>query len=168
MLQEATDEETERQMQVGEVKSLYDEAKDKLQALEERMASCSSELSRLQHQKMALVKEAEGNSLEAKKLSVAITRIEKERSNAEKLVSSLLKKHAWIESERSAFGIPGGDYDFEALEPGEMNRQLSTLKTEQDSLVSHYDPLLKVHDVSIVLGFTHVNGFSRLPEQKDQ
>lgn len=135
-LQEASDEETERQMKVGEVKALYDEAKDKLQELEERMASCSSELSRLQHDKTILMKKAEVNALEAKKLSVAISRIEKEKSNAEKLVATLLKKNAWIESERSAFGVAGGDYDFEATDPGEMGRQLSALKADQDSLVS--------------------------------
>ena len=156
-LQEASDEETERQMKVGEVKALYDEAKDKLQELEERMASCSSELSRLQHDKTILMKKAEVNALEAKKLSVAISRIEKEKSNAEKLVATLLKKNAWIESERSAFGVAGGDYDFEATDPGEMGRQLSGLKAEQDSLVSTkyaYISLLGVSRSILYLTFT--------------
>lgn len=135
-LQEASDEESEKQMKVGEVKASYDEAKEQLHVVESRLEECSAELSTLKHAKAALAKNAEAAALEAKKLSVAIARIQKERSNAERLVSTLLKKNAWIESEKSAFGLVGGDYDFEATDPIEMGRHLQALKAEQESLVS--------------------------------
>ena len=135
-LDEATSEESEKQMRMGEAKALHDQARQELNAVEEKLAHCSSALSGLKHEKSLLTKQAEATDLEAKKLSVAIAKIQKERSNAERLVATLLKKNAWIESEKSAFGVAGGDYDFEATDPGGMSRQLHALKLEQDSLVS--------------------------------
>jgi len=133
-LKEASEEEDNRQIKVGEVKALYDDAKSSLDEFENRLAQCSAELSEMKHQKAALVKKAEICTLEAKKLSVAISRIEKERQGAERLVTNLLKNHAWIESEMSAFGVEGGDYDFQATDPNEMSSELKTLKSEQDTL----------------------------------
>lgn len=133
-LDEANEEEANLQMKVGEVKALYDEAKSELESIEKHMAQFSSELSNQNDEKAKLVKKVEKAELEAKKLSVAIARIQKERGNAERFVSNLLKKHAWIESEKSAFGVAGGDYDFEATDPSEMSSQLKSLKDEQDSL----------------------------------
>lgn len=135
-LKDANDEEDTRQIKVGEVKALYDEAKAALTEFENQLAQCSSELAEIKRQKAALAKMAEKCALEAKKLSVAISRIQKERHSAEKMVASLLKNHAWIESEKSAFGVEGGDYDFEATDPAEMSDHLQSLKSEQDSLVS--------------------------------
>jgi structural maintenance of chromosome 2 len=74
--------------------------------------------------------------LEARKISVAIARIRKEQGNAERLVATMLKKYSWIESEKSAFGVRGGDYDFEETDPSETSKQLQALKNEQESLVS--------------------------------
>ena len=133
-LKEATNEEESRQIKVGEVKALYDEARDSLTEFENQLAQCSSALSEIKRQKASVAKKAESCALEIKKLSVAISHIEKERHSAEKIVASLLKTHAWIESERSAFGVVGGDYDFQATDPGEMSRELKLLKSEQDSL----------------------------------
>jgi structural maintenance of chromosome 2 len=132
--QEARDEEANKQIEVGKVKALYDDAKSALDEFEKRLAQCSSELSEIKRQKATLSKRSEGCSLEAKKLSVAITRIEKERHIAEKAVANLLKNHTWIESEKSAFGVEGGDYDFKATDPTEMSRELKSLKSEQDEL----------------------------------
>ena len=131
---EACDEEDVRQIKVGEVKALYDDAKLALDEFENKLANCSSELSEIKRQKLALTKTAESCALEAKKLSVAISRIEKERHSAEKVLANLLKNHAWIDSEKSAFGVEGGDYDFKATDPDEMTAELKCLKSEQDGL----------------------------------
>lgn len=133
-LKEASEEEDNRQIRVGEVKALYDEAKASLTEFENRLAQCSSELSEIKRAKASLVKKVESCNLEAKKLSVTISRIEKERHTAEKVVASLLKNHTWIESEKSAFGVAGGDYDFKTTDPTEMSRELKTLQSEQDTL----------------------------------
>jgi len=45
-----------------------------------------------------------------------------------------MNKHTWIESEKGAFGLAGGDYDFEASNPDQMSRHLNKLKEEQDAL----------------------------------
>ena len=135
VLDEAMQQESQTQMDVGQTQSVYEEARAKLDGLEERMASCTSEVVDLKRRKQDLVKEAETATLEAKKLSVKIARVQKERQGAERAVAALLKKHAWIESEKSAFGVAGGDYDFEATDPAQVGRQLKELKAEQESLV---------------------------------
>lgn len=135
VLEEAIGEESQSQMQVGEIKSLYDDAKAELNDAEKRMSHFSSELRVLSDQKADLVKKVESMELEARKISVAIARIHKEQGNAERLVATMLKKHSWIESEKSAFGVRGGDYDFEETDPSEMSKQLQALKNEQESLV---------------------------------
>lgn len=134
-LSDASNEEEEVQMKLGEIRAVYEQAKRELDSLEERMTHCSAELLGLKNQKAALVKAAEASKLEVKKLSITISRIRKERATAEKVVSSLVKNHPWIESEKSAFGVRGGDYDFEATDPSEAARQLKELKAEQELLV---------------------------------
>jgi len=131
---ETNDDEANMQMKVGEIKGLYDEAKEKLDQVESHMSKCSSELKALSVEKAKLVELAEAAELEAKKLSVAIAKFHKDRANAERVVSNLLKKHAWIESEKSAFGVAGGDYDFDATDPSEMKDHLESLQGEQGSL----------------------------------
>jgi structural maintenance of chromosome 2 len=133
-LAEANDEESQLQMQVGEVKAAYDNAKAALTKVEKRVAQFSTELRDLTDQRADLAKKIESMELEARKISVAIAKIQKEQGNAERFVATMLKKHAWIESEKSAFGVEGGDYDFEATDPSEMNKQLQVLKHEQESL----------------------------------
>jgi structural maintenance of chromosome 2 len=135
-LNAAMEEETNKEITVGEVKALWDEAKTNLQNFEEKLSEFSSELSEIKLKKSSLAKKSEKCTLEAKKLSVQISRLRKEKQGAEKLVISLLKNHPWIESEKSAFGVEGGDYDFNDTDPGEMSCHLQSLKEEQESLVS--------------------------------
>jgi len=130
----AHDVESELQMRVGDANAGYDEAKAELDVIEGQALQFSSELSMMKCVKSDMVKKAESLELEAMKLRVQISKIEKERVNAEKFVAGIMKKHAWIESEKAAFGVEGGDYDFKATNPGKMSAQLSTLKAEQEVL----------------------------------
>jgi structural maintenance of chromosome 2 len=133
-LVEATDVELNLQMKVGEANAVYEYAKIELDTIEEQMSNFSAELSMLKCVKSDLIKKVEKLELDAKKLKVQISKIEKERTNAEKFVAAMMKKHAWIESEKGAFGIAGGDYDFKATKPEDMSAQLCVLKTEQETL----------------------------------
>jgi len=133
-LKEANEEEMGKEIVVGEVKALWDEAKAAQTEFEERITQFSSELGEIKHEKTILAKKSEKCTLEAKKLAVSISRIRKERQNAEKAVVSLLKSHPWIESEKSAFGVEGGDYDFTSTNADEMSVQLHALMGEQESL----------------------------------
>ena len=146
---EAAEDESVKEIAVGDVKARWDDAKDALEKFEEKLSQFSSELSKIKDQKTSLSKKAENCTLEAKKLTVSINRIRKERHNAEKVVASLLKTHPWIESEKSAFGVAGGDYDFEATDPTEMSQELQSLKGEQEALVSSF--LAYVVDVTFLL-----------------
>ncbi|CAJ1946195.1 unnamed protein product, partial [Cylindrotheca closterium] len=133
-LEAANTEEDNMQMKVGEVKASYDDAKTALDNFENRLVEVSSQLAELKHVKSSLKKKADDCTLQAKKISVTISRIQKERASAEKLVADLLKNNIWIESERSAFGVEGGDYDFTATDPSEMSKQLQSLRSEQEAL----------------------------------
>ena len=124
------------QMKVGKVKAVYDEAKAELDDIEKQLSSCNSELKSLTKEKSRLTKKAESAEFEGKKLSVKVAKHHKEKANAERFISSMLKKYPWIESEKDAFGIPGGDYDFDATNPSEMSSYLKSLKNEQEILVS--------------------------------
>jgi structural maintenance of chromosome 2 len=131
----ALEVETTKEITVGEVKATWDEAKAALQRFEDKLSGCSSELADIAFEKTDLFKKAEKCTLESKTLSVNIARLRKEKQGAEKLVVNLMKNHPWIESEKSAFGVAGGDYDFKATDSDKMTHQLQTLKGEQESLV---------------------------------
>jgi len=133
-LKEANEEESSKEIVVGEVKALWDGAKSALVEFEQSIVQLSSELADIKREKAKLAKQAAKCNIEAKKLSVSISRIRKERQHAEKVVVSLLKNHPWIESEKSAFGIECGDYDFKAINADEMSVQLNSLRGEQESL----------------------------------
>jgi structural maintenance of chromosome 2 len=134
----ATIDESESQMQVGDISASYEETRQELDELEQKMSEYNSGVSDLKRAKVDLLRAAEAAKLESKKLSVNVLRIKKERASAEKVVSSMLKSYAWIEGEMNAFGVRGGDYDFEATDPNEVTQQLKMLKNEQDALVSYY------------------------------
>lgn len=134
-LSEETNQESDLQMKVGEIQILYEEAKSELDKLNDLATNCSAELVGLKAEKTDLAKQAEAIKLETKKVSLAIVNLKKERSASEKLVSAMLKQHPWIETEKAAFGVRGGDYDFDANNPSKAYRRLKQLQSEQESLV---------------------------------
>jgi len=133
-MSEATENEAKLQIRVGEASAKFEAARAELDEAEKEMTVFSSELGHLKSARADLVKKAESLDLEAKKLTVMIKRIEKERASAERSVATMQKKHNWIESEKSAFGVPGGDYDFAAINMNEMGDRLQALREEQDLL----------------------------------
>mmetsp|Transcript_31114 Transcript_31114/g.66657 ORF Transcript_31114/g.66657 Transcript_31114/m.66657 type:complete len:1214 (-) Transcript_31114:156-3797(-) len=133
-LNAAIEEEESLVIKVGELKALWEEAKAELDEIEKSLKTCSQELSILTKEKSKLIKKAESAELEAKKMSVKIAKYHAEKAKAEKYLSNMLKKHAWIETEKAAFGVIGGDYDFEKTNPDEMSKHLRELQAEQSSL----------------------------------
>ena len=131
---DANDAEAQLQMTVGGVKAVYDEAKGASDEMEAKISAVSSELKKYNKEKLALVKKAETAQLEAKKISVRISKHQKDTANADRCIATLIKKYDWIEDEKKAFGVKGGDYDFEAIDSSEQNRILKKLQAEQASL----------------------------------
>lgn len=127
--------ESESQMQVGGIQSSYEEARQELDSLERDIAERSADVFNLKRAKSDLIKLNEAAKLESKKLSLEIARIRKDRSSSEKIVAAMIKNHAWIESEMNAFGVRGGDYDFDATNPDEASQHVRVLKSDQESLV---------------------------------
>lgn len=112
----------------------YDEAKAALLEAEKLAHDCSVELNRLSKEKAKMSSIKDAAVLETKKISLQVAKFQKERSNAERFVASMLEKHAWIENEKDAFGVTGGDYDFQETDPKKMSERLNLLKGEQESL----------------------------------
>jgi structural maintenance of chromosome 2 len=135
-LEAAKEEETDTEMKVGELKAVWEEAKAVLDELEKKLKSCSNEISSMSKEKSKLIKKAESAEIEGKKMSIKITKFHTEKGKAEKFLKNMLSKHSWIETEKDAFGVAGGDYDFEETNPQEMSTHLQALKAEQASLVS--------------------------------
>jgi len=133
-LSKAKSAESALQTKVGEIKAIYNEAKNELASVQKEISICSSELKSFEKDKSKFSKQLESTQLNAKKLSLKIEKIQKDNANAGKVISSMLKKHNWIESEKEAFGKPGGEYDFEETDPSVMNSQLKSIQLEQNSL----------------------------------
>jgi len=133
-LDAAKEEEASFEMKVGQLKAVWEEAKAILEEVEKKLKTCHQELSALSKQKARLIKKAESAEIEGKKMSIKITKFHSEQEKAEKYLKSMMNKHVWIETEKEAFGIPGGDYDFEETDPSGMSKHLKDLQTEQTSL----------------------------------
>ena len=119
---------------VNEKEELHAEAKEKLDEVEAKIGECAKRISELIAEKEDVSKLAEGCDLEAKKLDVQVNKFHKEKSQAERFVANILKKHSWIDSEKEHFGVAGSDYDFEAKDPIETSNKLKSLRSSQASL----------------------------------
>lgn len=135
-LNAAKEEESNFEMKVGQLKAVWEDAKSELDELEKKLKTCSQELSVITKEKARLIKKAESAEIEAKKTSIKISKFHSEHAKAEKFLKSMMNKYAWIETEKEAFGVRGGDYDFVETNPEEMSKHLKDLQTEQSSLVS--------------------------------
>lgn len=144
-LDAAKEEASSFEMKVGELKAVWEDAKALLDDLEKKLKTCSQELGALSKEKAKLIKKAESAEIEGKKMSVKITKFHSEQSKAEKFLKSMMNKYAWIETEKDAFGVAGGDYDFEETNPEEMSKHLKSLQAEQTSLVCFYLPINNSH-----------------------
>jgi paraquat-inducible protein B len=134
-LNEETMQEKDIHVKVESLQALYEEAKQDLDGRNDIMASRSTELAGLKSRKSSLAKEEDSIRLESKKLSLALLNLKKERSASENLVTVMLKRHPWIETEKEAFGMRGGDYDFEANNASKAQKRLKDLRSDQEALV---------------------------------
>lgn len=133
-LNQALEEESMAQMKVGEVESLYDDAKENLNSLEAIRTERSSVLVSLKNEKSDLIRAHEEATLEAKKLSVVVSRMAKDKNSAEKVVAAMMKQHPWIQSDMKTFGVAGSNYDFAERDPEELSKTLQSLRNEHEKL----------------------------------
>merc|ERR1712085_141068 len=133
-LDAAKEEEASFEMKAGELKAVWEDAKAVLDELENILKTCSQELSALSKQKARLIKKAESAEIEGKKMSIKIEKFHTEHAKAEKFLKSMITKHAWIETEKEAFGVAGGDYDFVETDPEQSTRHLKDLQAQQLSI----------------------------------
>lgn len=133
----AVEREEMIQMKLGGIRAAYDEVVEKVALMENQWADRQAELAELKNERAARVKEADAVKLEAKKVSLQLSRLQKDRGDAEKKISGLEKKYPWVNDEKHAFGVTGGDYDFSATDLNSVVNDLNAMKKEQENLVSH-------------------------------
>jgi len=131
---DANNAEGNLQMKVGEIKAKYDEASTATGEIEKKMSTVSSELKKYNKEKATLIKKCEIAQLEAKKMSITLSKHKKDTVNAERCIASLLKTYEWIKDEKDAFGVENSDYDFDKVDLNEQSRELKRLQGEQSSL----------------------------------
>jgi Chromosome segregation ATPases len=134
VLDDANRSESDLQIKVGLIKAKYDEAKTATKNIEDKMTEVSSALKNLGQQKLSLTKKAENSQLEAKKMSIQVSKHKKESDTAEKVIATLTNKFEWIDECKDEFGVAGGDYDFSVYDVGEMSQELEELQSKQTSL----------------------------------
>ncbi|GKY98410.1 hypothetical protein MPSEU_000798500 [Mayamaea pseudoterrestris] len=133
-LSSAVKKEETLQMKLGQVRADYDEVKAKLVCMEAKWADGQAELAGLKDERATMMKETENLKLEEKKLSIQLSRMQKDREEAEKKIIGLETKYSWVLNEKHAFGISGGDYDFAATNLEAVSKDLHSRKKEQETL----------------------------------
>eukprot|EP00592_Proboscia_alata_P003711 CAMPEP_0194379542 /NCGR_PEP_ID=MMETSP0174-20130528/40110_1 /TAXON_ID=216777 /ORGANISM="Proboscia alata, Strain PI-D3" /LENGTH=1211 /DNA_ID=CAMNT_0039162339 /DNA_START=84 /DNA_END=3719 /DNA_ORIENTATION=- len=136
-LNEANVDESAMEGKVDKCRDLHENAKVLLAKVEEEIARCSSAMKTISKEKSKLVKEKENAELDGKKLAIKIAKFHKEKSTAERFITNMLKTHEWIETEKHAFGVEGGDYDFGKTDHSERKNNLQDLKKEQNMLAKN-------------------------------
>jgi structural maintenance of chromosome 2 len=112
----------------------YEEAKLAVQHKQEDVNRCSKEIQALQQKRDTFLKEAQNASLDARKITHRLKQWDKDFKEASKVIANLVKQHPWIEREKSFFGQPGTDYDFQTNDTASAYRRLKELKSEQEKL----------------------------------
>ena len=135
-LKQANADEIAASIKVTDQESQYTNAKNDLNEAEQQKALLSAEIKDLSTQRNVFVKKAEKTELEKKKMSVTVSKLLKDKSNADRSAQNLQVKYPWIESEQDAFGISGGDYDFDSVDVKELSSRLLSMQDEQSTLVS--------------------------------
>ena len=121
----------EFETKVAKAKAQYDEASAKLDALQAELAECNSGIKSTRKQIDRIQKALSDFAVERRRLENRLSRLDKESKEAQSVVKQMLKAHRWIASEREAFGVAGGEYDFTGQSPEEA---LDELAEAEDAL----------------------------------
>jgi len=108
--------------------------KEQLAGMKARLKECDKEISEIEKLKARAERSILEKTNERKKLERDAKNIETDSHNAQKLVSELAKENPWIESEQQFFGMPGGDYDWEARSPEEAKGKLQEAMEKHEKL----------------------------------
>ena len=121
--------------QASEMREYYETMSKEVTTLNSEIAKCDKEIKQLEKVKSQCLKVIQEDTLECRKLQHKLKQWEKDSKDAIKIVSSMIKQYAWIETEKQHFGVIGGDYDFTAYGDMKTTRQkLQSLKVDQERL----------------------------------
>jgi structural maintenance of chromosome 2 len=121
--------------ELAEVEQVYDEKKGTLEEVKQELASCSSQMSKLEREKSACENRREEAVLQQKALRKALSQLDGEIEHAKKAVRQMLKKYAWISTEKEFFGREGTDFDFDSVDSMEETEgRLTELRERQRTL----------------------------------
>jgi structural maintenance of chromosome 2 len=121
--------------ELAEVEQVYDEKKGTLEEVKQELASCSSQMSKLEREKSACENRREEAVLQQKALRKSLSQLDGEIDHAKKAVRQMLKKYAWISTEKEFFGREGTDFDFDSVDSMEETEgRLTELRERQRTL----------------------------------
>lgn len=120
--------------EVARVTGEYEVVRGALDERKERAAACDSAIAAAKKEANAARKRVEKAKLETKKAERKAEKLVREANDGAGAAEALLKANPWLESERSLFGKPGTEYDFEAEDPEEALDQLEAAQEKLKSL----------------------------------
>jgi structural maintenance of chromosome 2 len=126
---ELTEEVETAENEVALKTSAYEELQSMLDEKQKELSKCDKETAHITNEMDNIQAQVSNLGVEKKKLDHKLSTLEKDCQDASDTVTSLLKKHPWIKSEKQYFGMAGTDYDWENQDPEEALEQLA--KAEQ-------------------------------------
>lgn len=109
-------------------------ARDELATLRSDLTASEETLKAIAKERQAMIKQTQSCTAESKKLENKLAKLEKEHKHADATVENLTSTYPWIQGEEHLFGVAGGDYDFDAQDPREAQRELDDAVKTHESL----------------------------------
>eukprot|EP00051_Salpingoeca_urceolata_P022933 m.381612 g.381612 ORF g.381612 m.381612 type:complete len:1209 (+) comp20043_c0_seq2:233-3859(+) len=109
-------------------------ATEELELKKEKLQAYDLEIQELAKTVAHATKKRDAAELDLKKLEHKVSRLQKEKKDAARLVDAMLAQNEWIAAERKYFGQPGTAFDFAERDPKKAKRRLAELQSAQDKL----------------------------------
>ena len=131
---ELKDEVEAAENEVAIKKSAYQEFQSSLDAKQMELSKCDKETAHITSEMESIQSEMSNIGCEKKKLEHRLSKLSKECQDASDTVSTLVKKHPWIKSEKQYFGMAGTDYDWESQDPEETFERLAKAEAAHNAM----------------------------------
>ena len=125
-------------------KELEEEIRNEVNVLNERvdlkkveLRSSSREVRMMEEQIQALEEKKQAMILQEKSIEHKLIKLKKDVKDANSLVDQMLKKYAWISSEKEYFGVPNSAYDFSVMDEATLRSKIGTLAKEKEKLTNN-------------------------------
>ena len=112
----------------------YDAAQTKLEGMRRALGDYDKKTQEITARRDELQKLKEDGQIELNKIERRCERFASELKAAQSLVKELIKKHPWIEAEKSRFGVAGTEYDFKESNMKKLQKELAKKAADLEAL----------------------------------